>query len=108
MIQITVKRGPRGLLAGFQVEGHASFAPKGEDIVCAAVSALTQTAVMSLQKIAGIEPDVKITEGYLSCQLPDMKDDEKSDAHMLLESMILGLEETARNYSGYIKINYEG
>ena len=33
----------KGLYYGFRAEGHADFAARGEDIVCAAISILTQT-----------------------------------------------------------------
>lgn len=107
MIKVTLKKNSRGLVTGFEVKGHASFAPRGEDIVCAAVSALTQTAVISLEKIADTDPEVEVADGYLSCRLPERGDVEKKEVSVILNSMILGLEETARSYPGYLKINYK-
>lgn len=46
MIQITYNE--MGDMMFLQAEGHAEFAPKGQDIVCAAVSALMQTLAYSL------------------------------------------------------------
>ena len=37
------------------VSGHANTAPKGSDIVCAAVSALTLTLIRGLKDIAGLQ-----------------------------------------------------
>ena len=37
-------------IIGFSAEGHTGFADRGEDIVCAAISVLTQTAVIGLQQ----------------------------------------------------------
>ncbi len=34
---------------GFHASGHSGSAPRGSDIICAAVSALTQTAYFSLK-----------------------------------------------------------
>ena len=42
MTTVTVFRSPDGALSGFDCRGHADYADAGEDIVCAAVSALTQ------------------------------------------------------------------
>ena len=46
MIQITYNE--MGNMMFLRAEGHADFAPKGQDIVCAAVSALMQTLAYSL------------------------------------------------------------
>lgn len=46
MIQITYNE--MGDMMFLRAEGHANFAPKGQDIVCAAVSALMQTLAFSL------------------------------------------------------------
>lgn len=46
MIQITYNE--MGDMMFLRAEGHADFAPKGQDIVCAAVSALMQTLAYSL------------------------------------------------------------
>lgn len=46
MIQITYNE--MGDMMSLRAEGHADFAPKGQDIVCAAVSALMQTLAYSL------------------------------------------------------------
>ena len=67
MITVTICK------SGFTVEGHADFKPKGEDIVCAAVSVLTQTALLGLGKYI---PDTDYTiddTGYLTCTLPEFE-----------------------------------
>jgi hypothetical protein len=38
-------------------DGHANAAPHGQDIVCAAVSAILQTAALGLEAIALQYPD---------------------------------------------------
>lgn len=42
-------------LNGIRVSGHADIAPRGFDIVCAAVSALTLTLIRGLREIALVE-----------------------------------------------------
>lgn len=36
---------------GYNIFGHANFAPKGKDIVCSAVSSIAQTAILGLNEI---------------------------------------------------------
>lgn len=106
MIKLIFHRDDQGNIDGFIVKGHAAFAPRGKDIVCAAVSALTQTAVMGIEKVVGIKPKViRSARGYLKCRLPgELTAAQLRDAHLLLKVMAMGLEETARNYPQYIKI----
>lgn len=48
MTRATVLCGPAGRLVGFHTEGHAGAGDAGHDLVCSAISALTQTAVNAL------------------------------------------------------------
>lgn len=102
MVKVTLKRDREGYIQSFEVTGHAAFAPHGEDIVCAAVSVLTQTAVLSLERIAGVSPEVIKREGYLSCNISPAGVRREKTVSVLLESMSLGLEETARSYPGHM------
>ena len=85
MTTITVYMLDDGHVKGFTASGHAgSRKIRGYDLVCCAVSALTQTGVNALFTVAGTEPDVKVDEqsGYLRCILPDemnMQTQEKAD-----------------------------
>jgi uncharacterized protein YsxB (DUF464 family) len=49
MIRISVILDKTGLLSRCEVRGHAQAGPKGGDIVCAAVSVLTRTALAVLR-----------------------------------------------------------
>lgn len=40
-----------------EITGHSMSAPHGQDIVCAAVSAITQTTVLGLNAIAAAYPE---------------------------------------------------
>ena len=51
MIRIKMEKDRQGRLCGFIVEGHADYAEEGSDIVCAAVSALTQTALLGIMPV---------------------------------------------------------
>lgn len=53
MTQVLLEKKDGGLV--FSASGHAGFDKKGSDIVCAAVTALTRTAMQTLAATAGIE-----------------------------------------------------
>lgn len=60
---ITIKAEKKSGLVSIKVEGHANYDEHGKDIVCSAVSAITQTALLGLLAIAESYPDhVKIVD----------------------------------------------
>lgn len=94
-----------GVVSGFTVKGHAGCGSFGNDIVCAAVSALTQTAVLGLERYLVQPPQVIVEPGLLQLHLPRKLDaGERNLAGVILGTMYLGLQATAAEYSKYIKI----
>lgn len=54
MIEIRIRRDSGRLV--IDASGHAQAAPKGQDIVCAAVSAILETARLGLEAVAEKQP----------------------------------------------------
>ena len=103
MIKIRVRRDSEGNPIALEIRGHALFAPRGSDIVCAAVSILAQTVVFALKDLVRLDLPVKIKEGYLSVSAPPVMGKEKAEKFFLLmETMLLGLRETASSYPDYV------
>ena len=50
MVQVLLECSSEGLLQTCTAEGHADYAPKGHDIVCAALSCLLRTVLAQLEK----------------------------------------------------------
>lgn len=98
-------RRPDGSIARFTVAGHAGYADKGRDIVCAAVSVLTQAAVLGLEHVLGLRPDVEIEPGFLSCSLPEgLGDHDYRRAQDILETMVLGLKNLEISNPGFVLV----
>lgn len=94
-----------GWLQGLVVEGHAGYGPHGQDIVCAAVSALAQTAVLAIERLAGVRPKARVHEGYLECFLPaDLTGESRDKARLVLETAAVGLSEVARSHPKHVKV----
>lgn len=105
MINVEILKNVDGFVRKFIVNGHSDYAVYGSDIVCSAVSALTQTAVMGLQDIAGISVNYSIEEGFLNCEIPIIHERDKLlKTNAILDTMILGLTNIEKNYSSYIYI----
>ena len=95
-------------ISGFEISGHANTAPRGYDIVCAGVSALSQTALMGLGQYLKRDIDFEQAPpdrgGFLSMKL---NSDPDSLSEAVLQTMLLGLKEIERLYPKIIKIEYE-
>lgn len=104
MTRVKFFRSDKGI-KGFQANGHAGFAAYGEDIVCAAISALTQAAVLGLQEVVGINPDVDIQDGYLRCCLPEhLGMSQWQDSQVILATLYRGLKAIAEEYGDFLQI----
>lgn len=79
------------------VEGHAGYAERGHDIVCEAVSALTQTLIYSLQEIFDIDPEHHIASGYVAIRRP-----ESAQAQVLVRAFLIGCKLLESAYGDYI------
>jgi uncharacterized protein YsxB (DUF464 family) len=103
MVEIKIIKDGQDNIVEFSASGHTSYAPEGEDIICAAVSAILQTAVFGLSEHLGLSPEVSTEDGWLSCKLdPKLARDQEVKA--ILETMLIGLKKTQQSYSQYIKI----
>ena len=85
---------------GFQISGHADYAEVGEDIICAAVSALALNTINSIEALTPARPDNRIEEGFLRCQIWQLKEDPAScpQASLLLDALALGLQSLVESY----------
>ncbi|WP_034986784.1 ribosomal-processing cysteine protease Prp [Liquorilactobacillus sucicola] len=91
---------------GFEITGHADSGVYGQDIVCAAVSALAISTINGLEKLAHTDPKVDANEeegGYLRVEL-NSQELSNSDAQLLLANLELGLQDIEKNYANYIRI----
>ena len=108
MITATLKFADNGLYCGFKVKGHSGSAPKGHDIICAAVSAIVQTALIGLDEVALIKDSYVISDGLVECNLPDASDnDSLNKAQIIINVMHLGLISIAEQYHDFVRINEE-
>lgn len=97
-----------GDLIGYEIKGHAEYAKEGQpDIVCSAVSALAQTAVIGLTEVATIPAEWFIEEsGKLYCRISDDIDQQQAErSALLMGTLKAGLVSIAEAYPRYLKIS---
>ena len=97
MTNVVVSR-EKGHVVSVQCKGHSGYAPEGEDIVCAALSAVVQTA--------GVKADYHTDEdkGSLSLALGSMSEEKRRTCDAILETMLLGVKDLQEGYPAFIKL----
>jgi len=93
VIRVLVTRSGDGAVVGFSVAGHAGYARRGSDIVCAGVSALAQAAAIGLKR-AGVPARMRRGAGRLECRLDDGAG-RAATVQLMLETMIDGIRAIA-------------
>lgn len=86
---------------GFAIKGHANFDQHGYDIVCAAVSILSYTAVNTLDYYE-IDFDFFDDDNEMKVSLENPN--EKSE--IILNDFEIGVKTLLTNYNEYVNLNY--
>ena len=99
-----------GALVGYRARGHTGFAAAGEDIVCAAISALTQTTLNGLQNVlkAPVAAEIDDQSALLEAKMtPEANEKQLEQAQILLETLLQGLQAIERSYPRNVRIFFE-
>lgn len=102
MLEVTFYRDSRSRLSSVFALGHAGFADRGEDIVCAAVSAILQAARLGLEAHAGVKLDVRQHEGELRLRWPEAARDDAA-VIAIVTTAELATEQIARQYPDHVR-----
>ncbi len=90
------------------VEGHSGKGRKGNDIACAGISAIAQTAVVGISRVAGLSQRITQREGYLDSVVEPGGDGEKIEAlRVIIATMVAGLTELEKAYPGSMKMVFD-
>jgi uncharacterized protein len=107
MIKVHINRANNGHIQSFEISGHANYAEKGQDIVCAGVSAVSFGTLNSIMKLTNVKPIITQGEsGFLRCELPNTIDEAAQEKiQLLLEAMVISLQSIEEEYGKYMKIH---
>ncbi|MGI6421066.1 MAG: ribosomal-processing cysteine protease Prp [Syntrophomonadaceae bacterium] len=104
MIKVEIQY-KQGYIQSFSVKGHAGFNSEGQDIYCAGVSAVTQTALLGLLEHMSLKPEYSIEKGLMECKLPSpLTEEDREKAELILSTMEKGLISMEQAYRGYLKV----
>ena len=103
MLEVTFHRDSRNRLSSVSANGHAAFAPYGDDIVCAGVSAVLQAARLGLERYANAPVDARQSSGELVLRWPTaMRDDAAVAA--IVATAELSVRQIASQYPDHVVV----
>lgn len=94
MIEVSVSKDYISML------GHAGYAPPGQDIVCAAVSALVQSMILSIESLTEDKIEYSISPGAVTVKCENLSERSKT----LIDSFFIGVSNIAEEWSDYVRI----
>lgn len=83
------------------ISGHAGYAPPEKDIVCAAVSVLSQTLIESLERLTDDTITYNIKPGTVDINYRNLSERGK----LLLDSFFVGVRMIAAEYPDNVKLS---
>ena len=107
MTKVNITKNNQGDIVEIVCDGHTGYGVAGEDIVCAALSSIVQTAVLGLFSVAEINLEFKRNEkqGYLFMRLPnDITEEQNQKAQIILKTVLLGINDLYEGYSDFIEL----
>lgn len=87
--------------------GHSGYGVAGEDIVCASISSIIQTAMLGLIGVVKIDGCIKKDEQTTTMEinLPEnLPNDKMHDAQVVLETMLCGISDLHVGFSDFIEL----
>ena len=107
---VTFLKRSDGALIGYTACGHSGYAEAGADIVCAAISALTQTTLNGLKNVlkAPVMFDQDDDGAFIEAKLtPEATEEQVQQAQLLLVTLQEGLQAIQREYPRNLRIIFK-
>lgn len=83
-----------------EISGHAGYAEPGKDIVCAGVTALTQTLIQSIENLTDDKIEYRISPGKAEIEYRNLSEKPKT----LVDSFFVGICLIAEEFPEHVKV----
>ena len=92
-------------ITGFSISGHSGYAEAGQDIVCAAISAVVTMAEATINDVCGAKAKVRVKDeqARITLTLP-VSCDEEETVQAVLAGMMITLAGMRDDYPDYIEV----
>ena len=85
---------------GITIAGHAEYGEHGKDIVCAAVTALTEQFILSVEKLTPNTPVYRMGPGYVNIRIGSPTEETK----LLTDCFFIGAENIEQQFPGHVRV----
>ena len=106
MVVVTFRRDSRQRLSSVVASGHAQSGEPGEDVVCAAVSALLQATWVGLTDVARVPVSGRRTSGDFTLRWPEAER-ERIDVGAIVATAEIAVEQIAKQNPHFIRFARE-
>jgi|UniRef100_A0A7V3RE85 uncharacterized protein YsxB (DUF464 family) len=89
-----------GEYIGFKISGHVGLGVKGKDLVCASVSALSQSTLIGLNEVLKMDIDYKIEDGMIECHLKESNE----CAQKIVSTLHRTLDQLSKQYPKNVSV----
>lgn len=86
---------------------HAGYGENGEDIVCAALSVLSQAMIIGIEEVLKFNLKYGLQDGFLELDLSENTPEEIESCQVLLHTMLKTIESMMISYGDYINLEIE-
>jgi len=106
MVNVIFNKKDRELVS-VRMVGHAESVDEGYDMVCCAISTISQTILIGILEVLKLKITYSLDDGFLNFSLEKLPDEDVEKCQVLMETMLLGLKSIEIGYDEYIKIEVE-
>ena len=106
MVNVLFKRKDSNLVS-VSMKGHAESVDEGYDMVCCAISAVSQTILIGLLEVLKLKVIYSLDDGFLNFSIEKFPDRDIEQCQVLIKTMLLGLKSIEIRYGEYINIKVE-
>lgn len=97
----------KGHIVDVECDGHTGYGVQGEDIVCASLSSIVQTAALGLLYEAQVQIDMQRDEarGYIHIRIPSgLQSTTQIKVDAILNTMLYGIADLYEGFSDFIEL----
>lgn len=91
-------------LISVMIRGHAESVGQGYDMVCSAVSAVSQSILIGITEVLKLNVKYSLEKGFLSFSLDNISENDVLKCQVLMKTMLLGLKSIEISFGEYISV----
>jgi len=104
VINLQIEIDKKLIISELKVTGHSGFAEKSRDIVCAAVSVLVYSVIVTLKKYSDVKFDLTDNNDKLNLKINSFNNDIEAELRGMSLTFVNGIKLIENNYTKNLKL----